>query len=149
MKNFKLIVGVILFIILLTFIMFFNIQELGRTRDEKENISPKQKKIEETIREIPETIANDVSRTKEKQPVNVSKESFTIQVASCREKPRAEILIEELNNKGHQAVISVKDLEEKGVWYRIWVGDFDDKGEAEKLLQELKKEHKNSFVKSK
>lgn len=148
-KDFKLIVGGILFVILLAFMMFFGMQELGRNGEEKENVLLEQKELKEIIKEMPRTIANDVSRIKEKESVDVSEKLFTIQVASFQDKSKAERLSEELKKEGYKATISTKDLGKKGIWYRVWVDDFDGKGEVAKFLQKLKEKYKDSFVKSK
>ena len=148
-KDLKLIVGGILFVILLAFMMFFGMQELGRNGEEKENVLPEQKKLKE-INKVPAGVrGDDVSRIKEKESVGIPRGLFTIQVASFQDKSRAERLIEELKKKGYKATISTKDLGGKGIWHRIWVGDFDGKEEAVKFLQKLRVKYKDSFIKSK
>ena len=149
MRYLKLIVGGIIFVILLAFMMFFGMQELGRNGEEKENVLPEQKSLKERIKGIPKTIVNYVLLIKEKESLGVPEELFTIQVASFQDKLKAERLAEELKKKGYKATISTKDLGGKGIWHRILVGDFDGKEEAAKFLQELKVKYKDSFVKSK
>jgi cell division septation protein DedD len=74
---------------------------------------------------------------------------FTIQVASFQDKSRAEIVANDLKQKGYQPVISPKELPDKGTWYRVFVGDFATEEEAKSLLGKLKENYKDSFIKLK
>jgi len=83
----------------------------------------------------------------EEKPILSLGKKFTIQVASFQDKARAEIVANGLQQKGHQPVISSKELLGKGTWYRVFVGDFDTEEEAKSLLDKLKEDHKDSFIK--
>lgn len=74
----------------------------------------------------------------EERPVPVLQKKFTIQVASFQEMARAEKVSTGLKEKGYQPVISAKELPEKGTWYRVFVGDFDNEEEARELLNTLR-----------
>jgi len=39
-----------------------------------------------------------------------------------------------------------KDLGEKGVWFRVRIGEFETKEEAEEIEQKVKQEYKDSFI---
>jgi len=71
---------------------------------------------------------------------------YTIQVASFKEKSRAEKIVNELKSKEHFSYIGVRDLGEKGKWYRVYVGRFNVKTEADAYLSEIKKLYKSSFI---
>ena len=63
---------------------------------------------------------------------------FSVQVASVQESRGAEQLVEQLRKKGYQAYQIRSEVAGKGVWYRIRVGAFGDRGAAEKMLARLK-----------
>jgi cell division septation protein DedD len=78
--------------------------------------------------------------------VQPSKNAFTIQVASFKDAIKAEKTLENLRAKYGSVYISSKDLGEKGVWYRICLGQFEARNEADELLADVKKTFKDSFV---
>lgn len=78
--------------------------------------------------------------------VDLQKVPYTIQVASFKEKVRAEKIAEELRKKDFSAFVVSKDLGDKGTWYRIYVGQFTNKETADNTLTKLKPEYQNSFV---
>lgn len=63
---------------------------------------------------------------------------FTIQVLSVQEPARAISILRGLRDKGFSAFIQRVDLKEKGVWLRIRVGRFPDRGSAARTLQALR-----------
>lgn len=77
---------------------------------------------------------------------DILEKPFAIQVYSFQDKDRAELALASLSNDGYPAYIVTKDLGEKGLWHRVWVGRFQTKEEAEALLKELKKDYKDSFI---
>ncbi|MBI1724010.1 MAG: SPOR domain-containing protein [Candidatus Tectomicrobia bacterium] len=64
---------------------------------------------------------------------------FTIQVLSVKEADRAERVLRDLIGKGIPAFIERADLGERGVWHRVRVGRFWDRGAAERTLEELRR----------
>ncbi|MBL7101106.1 MAG: SPOR domain-containing protein [Nanoarchaeota archaeon] len=81
------------------------------------------------------------------EPTTPQQKPFTIQVASFQDSMKAEKVVEELEKAEFSAIVSAKHLDEKGVWYRVYVGDFDSEEEASGLLNTLKKDYKDSFIK--
>jgi len=72
---------------------------------------------------------------------------YTVNVGSFREKVWALQLIKELEGKGYRAFIEETVIPKKGTWYRVAVGQFTSRREAQSFAQELKeREGKNSFV---
>jgi len=78
----------------------------------------------------------------EKKPSKV----FVIQVGSFRKENRASLLVKKLKKEGYEAYIVKKDLRDKGIWYRVWVGNFLDKKEANSVLDKIKKKYPKSFI---
>jgi len=130
---------VILLIALIIFVVF----QLGGLRKPQKVSHPPEVVKEETL-----SITETKLQTEEKSPLSLEKK-FTIQVASFQDKTRAEIVVNDLKQKGYQPAISPKELPEKGTWYRIFVGDFNTEEEARSLLEKLKENYKDSFIKLK
>lgn len=159
----------ILFSILLIFLIFFGVRKLGMeiTQEDKQTsestletevIPPETGELKELVEKIPARQIEDELKIEEKEPLKsqekpvVDLESkllsrFTIQVASFQDKAKAEKIIEELKNKGYAPTISAKGLGEKGIWHRVFVGDFETEDEAGEALKMLKENYKDSFIK--
>lgn len=73
-------------------------------------------------------------------PEKVSGPVFTIQTASGKEKKSAERTVKTLIGKGYPAYVVVSEIPEKGTWYRVRIGEFRERKEAEKLLSRLGKD---------
>lgn len=72
--------------------------------------------------------------------------AYTIQVASFKKKSMADDLAEDLKTKNFIARVGKRDLGEKGIWYRVYVGSYESKKQAETNLLAVKKFYDNSFV---
>ncbi|MBZ0165283.1 MAG: SPOR domain-containing protein [Candidatus Omnitrophica bacterium] len=76
-----------------------------------------------------------------------SKDSkYSIQVASFKDKAKAQKKVEELNKKDYQAFLMSKDVKDKGTWHRVYVGKFSSKSEATDYLPKVKKDYSSSFI---
>jgi len=134
-----------LLILLLIVVVFTGFQWIGLRKQKSILVSPQIAK-----EEVPLTMTGEKLKAEEKattvQPLTAGV-GFTIQVASFQDKARAELTSEELKKKGYIPVISAKDLGDKGIWYRVWVGDFESEEKARELLKTLKEDYKDSFIK--
>lgn len=77
---------------------------------------------------------------------DLAKGKYTIQVMAAKNKVGIEAEVKKMSQQGHPAYMVTKDLGEKGVWYRIYVGSFSTKAEADQYLAKIKAAHKNAFV---
>src|SRR3989338_3241359 len=75
------------------------------------------------------------------------KNFFTIQVASFKDKERAEKAVTQIQQKGDSAAyIGSKPREGGGFWYRVYIGQFNAKQEATELLAKIQQDYKDSFI---
>ena len=72
--------------------------------------------------------------------------SYTIQIASFKDKKRAEDALGNIRTKVPSAYIASRDLGSKGVWYRIYAGQFNGRNEAEVSLNDIKRNYDSSFI---
>jgi len=72
--------------------------------------------------------------------------AYTIQIASFKDKQRAEEALVKIRTKVPSAYIGSRDLGAKGVWYRIYAGQFELRNEAEVTLGSIKKNYDSSFI---
>ncbi len=96
-----------------------------------------------------ETTATAVAQTvpaAERAAVAPADYAYTIQVASFKKKERADNSMKELLQKEYAAFVVSKNLGDKGTWYRVYVGNFDAKNQAEEFLSGFKQRYENSFI---
>ncbi len=72
--------------------------------------------------------------------------AYTIQIASFKDKKRAEEALASIKVNVPSAYIASRDLGEKGVWYRIYAGQFERRAEADLTLNDVKQNYDSSFV---
>ncbi len=75
-----------------------------------------------------------------------SKVPFTIQILSSKNKPKAEEALKKVKDSGYPAYLATKDLGEKGIWHRIYIGTFQTKEEADQYLPKVKNKYPDSFI---
>ncbi|MBF0484744.1 MAG: SPOR domain-containing protein [Candidatus Omnitrophica bacterium] len=112
-----------------------------------------------TAKAVSETTTEAVKATKAVKSVaekTVSKavkssigSAYAIQVASFKEESKANTVVANLKKHSFEPYIITKDLGEKGIWYRVYVGHFDSKKAAEAVVGTLPKEYKGLVVASK
>jgi cell division septation protein DedD len=72
---------------------------------------------------------------------------FTVNVGSFKERVKAERLMNELKDKGYKAFVAEAPIPQKGTWYRVSVGRFPSRKEAQTFAREVKeKEGIDYFV---
>jgi cell division septation protein DedD len=63
--------------------------------------------------------------------------NLAVQVASTKDPKSAEAMVKRLQIKGYPAFSIKADIPEKGTWYRVRVGYFDGKTEADAMRRQL------------
>ncbi len=135
-------------------------EELKVTKDEDSlNIDTSEQKKEplpENIVSEPKKIgpseeALSVKAHQESKPETISKtditiKNLTIQVASFKDPDVADKMVEELKKKGFPAYRSIGKVPGKGLWYRVRIGYFSTKSEADSMLKMLKKDKLNAIL---
>lgn len=99
----------------------------------------------------PEPVAgapNEAPTPPQERPSLTKTTSFALQIASYRERARAEREVVRWRDKGYQTQMRVADLgPEKGIWYRVYLGRFRSMDEATGFARELaKKEGLKAYV---
>jgi cell division septation protein DedD len=72
---------------------------------------------------------------------------FQLQVASFKDQPDADRLVEDLRRRGHRAYRLVAQVPERGIWHRVRIGPFKTKFEANKYKGDFERvERVSPFV---
>jgi cell division septation protein DedD len=71
---------------------------------------------------------------------------FTVQVAAMKERANAEELMTSLKAKGHDAYMTALSAENRGTLYRIRIGHYGNRKEAQRMADGLSREGLNPFV---
>ena len=76
---------------------------------------------------------------------DAKKNPFTIQISSFQDKNKADKILGELTKKGYSPYIVSMNLSDK-TFYRVYVGKYDSKAQAEESLAKIKQDYKDSFI---
>ena len=110
-----------------------------------------EKAVEETVADVVEEQIVPAEVTKAPAVTLGNKEvvnnfNYTVQIASFKDQKKAEEALSKIRTKVPSAYISSKDLGVKGVWYRIYAGQFELRSEAEVTLNDIKQKYNSSFI---
>jgi DedD protein len=75
-----------------------------------------------------------------------SKGRFTLQVAAVKEMGNAERLVSDLRKKGYPAYQVRVAVPGKGAWHRVRVGAYENRADADQMLNKLKAKQINAIV---
>ena len=64
---------------------------------------------------------------------------YTIQAASVKKAKDADRMVAELKQKGYPAYRTIGKVAQKGIWFRVRIGEYKSKTEARQTLNKLKK----------
>lgn len=115
------------------------------------NISPVNSNLEDSQSLPPEVDQRKMNFNDINQIVKVKSSDaamFAVQVGSYPEVKEASYRVEEWKARGYPAYMMIADLGEKGLWYRVRIGSFNDKEGASIYLTDLKDREgiKDAFV---
>lgn len=66
--------------------------------------------------------------------------AFTVQVAASQQKDEADAVVQKLRGSGLRPYLTDVEIPGKGHWYRVRLGSFKNKADAEKYVRDLKRE---------
>jgi len=72
--------------------------------------------------------------------------NLTIQAASLKDRQEAQELVDKLKKKGYPAYKTIGMVPEKGVWFRVRVGQYGSREEAVGTIKRLKKDGYDPFL---
>ncbi len=78
--------------------------------------------------------------------LNAETAKMSIQVASFKDPEAAETKANELKQKGYEAYVSKGEIPNKGTWYRVRIGYFNERAQAVTTLEKLKKHRISCFM---
>ncbi|MGE5445833.1 MAG: SPOR domain-containing protein [Ignavibacteriales bacterium] len=73
-------------------------------------------------------------------PAGETQGKYTVQIGSSQKEEEAKKIVKSLISKGYPAFIKVAEIPGKGTWYRIRIGTFKTREEAELYRDNLKKD---------
>jgi len=118
-------------------------------QDNREYSQENQEKIAKKATIVPLKESLPKAQKEQKKHLSVAKgKKFAIQVASFRKKKRALEFVESLKKDNYLAYIVAKNLGDKGTWYRVRIGNFSSKSDADSVLKEVKTKYLQSFITS-
>ncbi len=71
---------------------------------------------------------------------------WTIQVAAVRTKAEADRMVAQLTRKGFAAYRLTGEIPGKGLWHRIRVGHYRQRGEARSEMEKLRRDHYSPYL---
>lgn len=110
--------------------------------EKKERAKEKEQKKEAAVKKD-----KVVKKEKTKESIAAKEKRYTLQIAAFKEKNTAEELAGRLKKKGYDSYIVPVTIPQKGIWFRVRVGRFETRPDAQGLQAKLKgKDGFNSFI---
>jgi len=113
---------------------------------QKKSLPEKAVSSEETEAPAKKTASVQKEKTSDFKKSSQQDNKFTIQVASIRDSKVADSLVNRLKKRGYPAYRSIGKIPGKGIWYRVRVGYFNSRSEADSTLKQLKKEKMDAII---
>ena len=111
----------------------------------KENVVPEKLNVPTPKSEIPAKVSIVVPVSDLTKGERENK-NFAIQVVSYKNQEQAQEVLKSIQTQGHPAYIISRDLGASGIRYRIYVGRFVTREEAENYLPKMTELYRDSFV---
>ena len=116
-------------------------EDQSQSNDSESNQKRQIKKADTEKAASPKTATKQEDQ--KKAAAAVTKQStgavYTIQAASVKKAKDADRLVAELKQKGYPAYRTIGKVAQKGIWFRVRIGEYNSKAEARKTLNKLKK----------
>jgi len=120
----------------------------GESKDEYTTVTESDPSGESTRHKV-EAKKDNSGPSSEDTKLNHPVSKYSLQLGSYKVRSQAEELEKELKSKGYNAYILEANIPEKGIWYRVKIGDYDDLEEVRQTAVDLqKKEGKSAIVTS-
>ena len=98
-------------------------------------------------KEAAESSQSDVPPATQEPTIHPPRSGFTVQVAAFNERSAAQAMVDRLSRKGYPAYLLAQQIPGKGLWYRVRIGHYPERGEAEGVADRLQqKERLSGFV---
>jgi len=102
--------------------------------------------IKKGLKEDVKTEFEEQVKSKVKAQEDIQGSVYTIQVASFKEKQKAQSFLDQLIKQDFPAYITTKNLADKGTWHRVYIGEFSRKQQAEAMLTAVRQKFSSSFI---
>jgi len=112
--------------------------QMQKKVEEKASITREKQIIAPKMLEVPAVAVNSNE--------TVDSFNYTVQIASFKDQKKAKEALAKIRSKVPSAYVSVHDLGVKGVWHRIYAGQFELRSEAEVTLNDIKQNYDSSFI---
>ena len=126
-------------------------KQKDRTFDEAQTVQsvvrPPKQKITQVTAETGKKLVPD--KPKEKtvtEKDQIERGFFNIQVAAFYDLSKAKQVVKDLRTEGYQTYVCRGILQKRGQVYRVLVGNFETKEQADLLLSKLKSKFNDSFI---
>ena len=113
---------------------------------QKESETKKTASLQKKKMPTQETVRVPKVKSLDSKKASQNNNKFTIQVASLKDSKIADKLVGRLKKGGYSAYRSIGKIPGKGIWYRVRVGSFNSRSEADPTLNRLKKEKIDAIV---
>ena len=116
-------------------------QKSGKTSGKSPSTSKTVAKIKKKVTQsnIPQTRASREPKTAALDKRNESEKNLTIQASSFKDPKDADKMVVTLKKKGYPAYRIIGVIPEKGVWYRVRIGYYSSRTEADAMMKKLQK----------
>ena len=106
---------------------------------------------EHTVSKTKKPLVSRKATTRKKKTATVKtsvkeNKNFTIQVAAFKDSKIADNMVAEFKKRGYPAYRSMGKIPEKGIFYRIRIGFFKNRTDADIILNRLKKENIKAII---
>ena len=110
------------------------------------------KTLKRTKKKVVKTQTAKTSKTPQKEKVKSpekkekGEKNLTIQAASLKDPNDADRMVAKLKKKGYAAYKVIGVIPDKGIWFRVRVGYYEDSAEAADTIKQLKKDGIDAFL---